>query len=142
MLNALSRALVLRKWNFVLCTCSTSAALIAAGKRTDVHHIKRQQLYLIYCLRMHEKEGSGYFRSPSLKNKSSGFTKTDFRSSSLKRKEPHLRSIEGGFVDNKGTKKDWWSGRRRKVYSEEERQEEQESFLGGGAVSGERHVLV
>jgi len=75
---------------------------IAAGLHTHVHHIKRLQrsLYLFFCLRATEKKkGPGYFRSPSLKERS-GFTKTDFRSSSLKRKErftetvtPQLRSL-------------------------------------------------
>ena len=47
-----------------------SAALVAAGKHTHVHHIKRLQrsLYLFFCLRATEKKkGPGYFRSPSLK---------------------------------------------------------------------------
>ena len=45
-------------------------ALLAAGRHTNVHHIKRVQrsLYLIYCLRINEeKKGSSYFRSLSLK---------------------------------------------------------------------------
>jgi hypothetical protein len=64
---------------------------IAAGLHTHVHHIKRLQrsLYLFFCLRVTEKKkGPGYFRSPSLKERS-GFTKNRF---------PELKSKKKGEV--------------------------------------------
>ena len=50
--HVLSMRCLYRSGASFVCTCSTSAVLISAGKHTHVHQIKllQRSLYLIYCL--------------------------------------------------------------------------------------------